>query len=161
MSLVSQCAYSYSSNRKSPQPFTSLLFTSLNGRTYQRFEDLKTYRQWKNVEWWDQGYDRLWRSEDVAELREPLTSSGKGHTEPSDSSMLSSEVSTCRPCEGTVFRPETERSQAPKSSVVYLTADSSDELLELKEGETYIIGGICDKNRYKVSRLTPRLTCHY
>ena len=68
--------------------------------------------------------------------------------------MLASKDSTYRPCEGTVFREETHRSQAPKSSVVYLTADSSDELLELKEGETYIIGGICDKNRYKVSCLT-------
>jgi tRNA (guanine9-N1)-methyltransferase len=75
--------------------------------------------------------------------------------------MLSSNLSTCRPYEGTVFHPEAQRSQAPKSSVVYLTADSSDELLELKEGETYIIGGICDKNRYKVSCLTLQLTCHY
>ena len=161
MSLVSQCAYSYSSNRKSPHPFTSLLFTSLNGRTYRRFEDLKTYRQWKNVEWWDQGYEGLWRSEDASESREPLTPLGKGHAEPSNSTMLASEVSSCRPCESTVFRPESHRSQAPKSSVVYLTADSSDELLELKEGETYIIGGICDKNRYKVNRLTLRLICHY
>ena len=38
-----------------------------------------------------------------------------------------------------------------RPTVVYLTADSSDELTELKEGETYIIGGICDHNRYKVS----------
>ena len=160
MSLVSQCAYSYSSNRKSLQPFTSLLFTSLNGRTYRRFEDLKTYRQWKNVEWWDQGYEGLWRNEDAPESRAPLTSSGEGHAKPSNSPMLASEVSTCWPFDRTVFRPETHRSQAPKSSVVYLTADSSDELLELKEGETYIIGGICDKNRYKVRRLTLRLIPH-
>ncbi|KAL1721682.1 guanine-1-methyltransferase-domain-containing protein [Schizophyllum commune] len=33
--------------------------------------------------------------------------------------------------------------------VVYLTADSEVELSELKEDETYIIGGICDHNRYK------------
>jgi Trm5-related predicted tRNA methylase len=65
--------------------------------------------------------------------------------------MEASSVTKYQPHEGTVFCRETERSQAPKSSVVYLTADSSDELLELKEGETYIIGGICDKNRYKVS----------
>ena len=85
---------------------------------------------------------------------------GKEHAEPSNSSNLSNKVSTCQPYEGTVFPPETQRSQAPKSSVVYLTADSPDELFELKEDETYIIGGICDKNRYKVSRLTLRLTCH-
>jgi hypothetical protein len=34
--------------------------------------------------------------------------------------------------------------------VVYLTADSEEELMELKEGEIYVIGGICDHNRYKV-----------
>lgn len=36
-----------------------------------------------------------------------------------------------------------------QSKVVYLTADADYELLELKEDETYIIGGICDHNRYK------------
>ncbi|KAJ8517960.1 hypothetical protein ONZ45_g4897 [Pleurotus djamor] len=38
---------------------------------------------------------------------------------------------------------------AKQDSVVYLTADSDYELTELKQDETYIIGGICDHNRYK------------
>jgi tRNA (guanine9-N1)-methyltransferase len=38
-----------------------------------------------------------------------------------------------------------------RENTVYLTADSKDELVELSEDETYIIGGICDHNRYKVS----------
>ncbi|KAG8700336.1 tRNA (guanine(9)-N(1))-methyltransferase [Ceratobasidium sp. 394] len=41
------------------------------------------------------------------------------------------------------------RSSCSRESVVYLTADAEDELLELQEGETYIIGGIVDRNRYK------------
>ena len=40
--------------------------------------------------------------------------------------------------------------KCPKSKVVYLTADTDDELSELKEDEAYIIGGVCDHNRYKV-----------
>ncbi|KAF7302127.1 SAM-dependent MTase TRM10-type domain-containing protein [Mycena indigotica] len=40
-----------------------------------------------------------------------------------------------------------------KSSVVYLTADSEEELTELKPEETYIIGGICDHNRLKNATL--------
>lgn len=40
---------------------------------------------------------------------------------------------------------------AVQQTIVYLTADAEDELMELKASETYIIGGICDHNRYKVS----------
>lgn len=39
----------------------------------------------------------------------------------------------------------------PQQNVVYLTADSEEELTELKPEEVYIIGGICDHNRYKVN----------
>ncbi|KAJ6610410.1 guanine-1-methyltransferase-domain-containing protein [Mycena sp. CBHHK59/15] len=38
---------------------------------------------------------------------------------------------------------------AVKQTVVYLTADSDEELTELKPDETYVIGGICDHNRLK------------
>jgi tRNA (guanine9-N1)-methyltransferase len=37
-----------------------------------------------------------------------------------------------------------------KKSIVYLTADSTEELEELLPDETYIIGAIVDRNRYKV-----------
>jgi tRNA (guanine9-N1)-methyltransferase len=46
---------------------------------------------------------------------------------------------------------EEEGVENVKRNTVYLTADSEQELTELKENETYIIGGICDHNRYKVS----------
>ena len=45
--------------------------------------------------------------------------------------------------------------QQTKDTVVYLTADSEHELTELTEHETYIIGGLCDHNRYKVLPLVP------
>ena len=51
-------------------------------------------------------------------------------------------------------------SQSPliaRNSVVYLTADTEDELTELKPEETYIIGGICDHNRYKVRTTSSRM----
>ncbi|KAF9037825.1 hypothetical protein BDZ89DRAFT_1129770 [Hymenopellis radicata] len=38
-----------------------------------------------------------------------------------------------------------------KQKVVYLTADTQDELTELRSDEIYIIGGLVDHNRYKVS----------
>ena len=118
--MVSQCAYCYSSNRKSDTPFSALVFTSLNSRTKQRFDMLNTYQNWKGVEWWEHGYDRLWQPQ-------PLDT-------------------TCP-----VTKLEITPSTCAKDKVVYLTADSSEELLELDPESTYIIGGIVDKNRYKVN----------
>ena len=34
--------------------------------------------------------------------------------------------------------------------LVYLSADSEEELTTLSEDEVYIVGGIVDRNRYKV-----------
>jgi len=41
------------------------------------------------------------------------------------------------------------RAPVDRGTIIYLTADSDVELTELKEGETYVIGGIVDHNRYK------------
>lgn len=113
VSLCSQLAYVYSSNRKAAQPFSSVHFTSLNGRTFSRLESQgdAAYKRWTGTKWWGEGYQSLW------------SSSTSDDTE----------------------------DQFSKETMVYLTADAHDELTELKASETYIIGGICDHNRYKVS----------
>ncbi|KAF8592761.1 hypothetical protein K439DRAFT_1643757 [Ramaria rubella] len=110
VSLCSQLAYTYSSNRKSRTPFQSLLYTTLNGKTLVRLNGLgDQYKRWQHVEFWEEGYESLWTPQSSEEKRQ-----------------------TCS-----------------QDSVVYLTGDAEEELEELKEGETYIIGGICDHNRYK------------
>ena len=130
--MCSQLAYVYSTNRRSPNPFRSLLFTSLNGRTLSRLEKLNDagYKRWTGTEWWSESYDKLW-------TRDP-TETLPGSDE------VGSEDSTIDE------KPEQLPIPTSRDRVVYLTADSSEVLEELKEGETYIIGGICDHNRYKV-----------
>lgn len=112
MSLCSQLAYTYSSNRHSCNPFASILCTSLNGKTLTRLHELQDqHTRWSHVQFLENGYETLWSS-------------------PNDK--------------------DEQPINVPKESILYLTGDSEEELLELKEGETYIIGGICDHNRYKV-----------
>ncbi|KAI0268306.1 guanine-1-methyltransferase-domain-containing protein, partial [Gloeopeniophorella convolvens] len=135
-SLCSQLAYVYSANRRSTNPFTTLLFTSLNGRTLARLEKLNDsgYKRWAGTEWWSESYDALWTRGSTASVHDQDgVVNGSGHDEEP---------------EGTETRDALEP-QVLKDSIVYLTADSSEILGELKEGETYIIGGICDHNRYK------------
>ncbi|PVG03531.1 hypothetical protein CPB86DRAFT_779247 [Serendipita vermifera] len=147
ISLVSQCAYCYSSNRKATQPFSSLLYTSLNGRTKVRLDTLGTYQNWRGVEWWEEGYEELWA--DATTIATASTSVPQDTTEEEGpiidgESSLSTRTYTC-PVTNTL-KPRTSSS---KDKVVYLTADSDFELSELDPTETYIIGGIVDKNRYK------------
>ena len=42
----------------------------------------------------------------------------------------------------------TEDGKIPKERLVYLTADSKNEIKELDPEDVYIIGGIVDRNRY-------------
>lgn len=108
------------------RPFESLLFTSLNGRLHARLERENNagYKRWTGCEWWEEGYERLW-------AQEPLLEDGSNASEGS-------------------AQGDEKRSRCSKDSVVYLTADADDELDELKEGETYVLGGIVDRNRHKV-----------
>ncbi|KAK0190604.1 guanine-1-methyltransferase-domain-containing protein, partial [Armillaria mellea] len=130
-SLCSQLAYTYSANRQASFPF-SLICSSLNGRTRDRLEGISdaAYKRWVNTEWWEEGYERLW-SGDVLSV-EPGAESGNvpGNSSPETSATA-------------------DPAQSVKQSIVYLTADSEEELTELRPNETYIIGGIVDRNRYK------------
>jgi tRNA (guanine9-N1)-methyltransferase len=130
-SLCSQLAYTYSANRNASYPFT-LLFTRLNARTKERLEKINdaAYRRWSSTEWWEDEYDRLWAS--------PAPSGSRRGD-------LEGEKQEVKEPEGTTDSQGLEI----KKNVVYLTADADEELEELKEDETYIIGGICDHNRYK------------
>ena len=133
-SLSSQLAYTYSANRNASYPF-SLLYVSLNGRTLARLESMNNagYKRWTQTEWWTEGYEHLWITSELRAQEQPTNSTSVAQPKVPTSS-LNGRVSA----------------KAAQSTVVYLTADSEEELLELSPDETYIIGGICDHNRYKV-----------
>ncbi|KAI0004974.1 guanine-1-methyltransferase-domain-containing protein [Russula compacta] len=138
-SLCSQLAYVYSVNRRSPNPFRFLLFTSLDGRTLSRLEKQNDagYKRWAGTEWWNESYDRLW----VRNSGDPAAGDGESSRDASSEENRSDK--DVRNPEKLLATP------VSRDRVVYLTADSYEVLEELKEGETYIIGGICDHNRYK------------
>ncbi|KAG9103223.1 tRNA (guanine(9)-N(1))-methyltransferase [Ceratobasidium sp. 370] len=177
-SLCSQLAYTYASHRRTRTPFTSLLFTSLNGRALKHLDDINdgSYRRWKGAEWWTGDIDGLWnppagteqQAEEAATGETVLTNADidavpgqAGISPPTTTNIEGDEQPTpgapapAPPTRGKSRRsrkqpaPQT-RSSCSRESVVYLTADAEDELLELHEGETYIIGGIVDRNRHKV-----------
>ena len=50
-------------------------------------------------------------------------------------------------------KPYEEFFESEKENLVYLTADSPNTIDTFDESKIYIIGGIVDKNRYKVSKV--------
>ena len=141
-SLCSQLAYVYSINRRSSNPFRALLFTSLNGRTLSRLEKQNDagYKRWTGTEWWSESYDRLWSQDSV----------GSALGEGGSSEGAASEEDCAEDNENDDHPEKLLATPVSRDRVVYLTADSTEVLEELKEGETYVIGGLCDHNRYKV-----------
>jgi len=140
--LCSQLAYTYSVNRRASYPFT-LMFTSLDGHTYERLEAIgdASYKRWSSTEWYSAGFESLWQD-------------GTGFIDsfPSHVDFKSSNDTDHSDHSDNIGVPPGENEiRLPKSSFVYLTADTEDELTEIMPNETYIIGGICDHNRYKAS----------
>ncbi|KIJ22746.1 hypothetical protein M422DRAFT_134047, partial [Sphaerobolus stellatus SS14] len=149
VSLCSQLAYTYSSNRRSPTPFQSVLCTSLNGKTLARMHVLgDQHHRWHRVDFWENSYEHLWAESDAsAEIAAAGTSTAEADTShPSEADPSPKEPI---PETNPTAPPKPAVHKAAKESIVYLTGDADEELTELKEGETYIIGGICDHNRYK------------
>lgn len=100
------------------------------------------YKRWVNTEWWHEGYERLWQARGGAPQSEVI------ETDPSVKGDKGNPEETVTP-EDNLSGSESQTST--QQNVIYLTADSEEELTELKPEEIYIIGGICDHNRYKVA----------
>lgn len=135
-SMASQLCYVYSANRLAERPFQTLLHTSFSAESSPRLWEkmLKTKREvWNRCYWTEGGIDRL---------ADRFGSCPKDHeSQGPDASSSSSSAPKLQLPE--TISPETH-------SLVYLSADAEEELETLAENEIYIIGGIVDKNRYKV-----------
>ncbi|KAF9534565.1 guanine-1-methyltransferase-domain-containing protein [Crepidotus variabilis] len=152
-SLCSQLAYTYSCNRRASFPF-SLIYTSLNGKTHQRLETLgeASYKRWSHTKWFEGDYETLWQPQPNAlHFSEPKTSVVEPAFSTSTERLSSNSPpqATTSPAAVKVPNLPDLRRTSPKTGFIYLTADTEDELTELSPNETYIIGGICDHNRYK------------
>jgi tRNA (guanine9-N1)-methyltransferase len=101
--------------------------TSLSGQTKAKLESIgDSHTRWEDVTWYEHGYEQLWPQTKENDADSSTPDNGPG-----------SEV-------------------YERDKFVYLTADSTCELEEFKEGEIYILGGIVDHNRYKVSYFSNR-----
>ncbi|KAH9482346.1 tRNA (guanine(9)-N1)-methyltransferase [Psilocybe cubensis] len=153
-SLCSQLAYTHSANRQASFPF-SLIFTSLNGRTYDRLQSLgdASYTRWANTKWWSESYDRLWNDQQILSVaNEPIEQEVEDVSSAIDTTYAKDLGVAPEASVGESSLPNTSitlSTSIPKDKIVYLTADTEDELIELKPDEVYIIGGIVDHNRYK------------
>ncbi len=122
--MASQLSYIYSTNRLSARPFAQVLFTSFNKRLKERLERVS---QGGCTRW-----ARIGLRDAGIETLLPRAAAATGQTTAEESSA---------------------EDPFARQTLVYLTADAEDEVTSLREDETYIIGGIVDRNRYKVGLL--------
>ncbi|KAJ2917490.1 hypothetical protein MD484_g2953, partial [Candolleomyces efflorescens] len=141
-SLCSQLAYTYSANKGASFPF-DLLFTSLDGQTLARLESLgdSGYKRWAKTEWWQEGFDRLWAAQSGSGLPSGVSVAPSDEQVASPHAASSSQEHSVAFCPSPAANPEDaqESTHDPRQRIVYLTADSEEELTVLDPEETYII----------------------
>lgn len=133
--MASQLSFLYSFNRTAAKPFATVLHTSASDTSSPRLWPKllqANCQQWTRSFWWSEGVDQLARTLSVA----PDSSAASVATE-----------------EDAQAGPSLPPRLTPEHKLVYLSADSEEELDTLREDEVYVIGGIVDRNRYKVRQM--------
>lgn len=140
--MNTQLAYCHSANRGSSQP-VKVLYSSFSGRLRQRMESIgSTHEKWKGIEYWEEPYEGLWQAAEET-VKQPEAGAGE-EGEGEKNAVASSSKITIGAEAG---KP---RSTCARSDVVYLTGDSPNIITSFESNKTYILGGIVDRNRYKM-----------
>jgi tRNA (guanine9-N1)-methyltransferase len=124
ISLASQLTRCYSENSRAPWR-GHLMFSSWGGSLKERFDTVLTpYKNWKGIKIIPENFVH------AAELAKQNMAGPRG---------------------GKLEGPFAEKTDAKPENgeVIYLSSDSPNTLNELRPYDTYIIGGLVDKNRHK------------
>ena len=124
--MASQLSHVYAANRIAAKPFDRVFHTSFSERSSPRLHAKLVQHScyaWSRTSWFPDGLD---------EFRNQLQGTLQDHSSDKDVEPILLEGSG--------------------RTLVYLSADAEEQLDTLKEEEVYIIGGLVDRNRHKVSR---------
>ena len=173
ISLASQITRCYSENRNARFK-THLVVSSWGGKMRERFETVLSSHHlgWKGTRFFEEGWvdaarvmDGVMRGEEGGRVAGALAGcrgggeknegAGDAEIQVNGDSVASSRPPTS---EQDLKGAEAENEPTihpepvpalPKTSIIYLTADSPNTITSLVPNTTYIIGGLVDKNRHK------------
>lgn len=143
--MASQVSYVYSANRQAERPFASLVFSSFSAQRSPRlFEQMQkaNYERWTRCTWKEGDIDQLDMGFSIRPNEAPRNAvDGANGANGADTGAVPEPLQA----------DETNAGEGVGKQLVYLSADSPDEIHQLSEDEVYIIGGLVDRNRHKVS----------
>ncbi|KAH0543319.1 hypothetical protein FGG08_002382 [Glutinoglossum americanum] len=144
ISLGNQVTRSYSENRRSTYR-TQLVVSSFNGRLRERFETVlaKSYLGWTAVRFVEDDFVAA-----AEEARSTMAEKMKGWRLHGPLKIANPGIDTTSTTDGPVDAPGVAH-KTTEGEIIYLTSDSEHTLTHLTPYNTYIIGGIVDRNRHK------------